>query len=136
MKTSVFPLEQGQQPDSNQFNIISWVAKKDKERGSTLYCFKNPMCYINEYSTILQSSDSVTLAVSNLRAVSGVGDEDPEEFSLTLNGFWALPHKRAVSWEGTLYGTSQINMKYTSLFHLHSFLKLCSGHNITLTLKI
>lgn len=62
---------------------------------------------VKYYIPIIQSN---TLAVSNLWAVSGVGDEDPEEFSLTLNGFWALPHKRAVSWEGPLYGTGQINI--------------------------
>lgn len=75
---------------------------------------------------------SVTLAVSNLRVVFGVGSEDPEEFGLTLNGFWTVPHQRAVSWERSLYGTSQINVKYRShvcllsplIFPLHSFNKI------------
>lgn len=80
------------------------------------------MCYINEVKYYSPITQSITLAVSNLRAVSGVGNEDPEEFSLTLNGFWALPHKRTVSWEGTLYGTSQINIKYAFFFIYIHFL--------------
>ena len=56
---------------------------------------------------------SITLAVSNLRAVFGIGNKDSEEFSLTLDGFWALPHQRTVGWEGTLCGMGKINMSST-----------------------
>ena len=57
---------------------------------------------------------SITLAVSNLRAVFGIGNKDSEELSLTLDGFWALPHQRTVGWEGTLCGLGKINMSFIS----------------------
>ena len=43
-----------------------------------------------------------TLAVSNLRVVLGIGDEDPEEFGLTLDGLRTVPHQGAVGRERTL----------------------------------
>lgn len=49
-----------------------------------------------------------TLAVSNVRVVFSVGDEDPEEFSLTLDSFWAVPHQTPVSRERTLCGSNQV----------------------------
>lgn len=62
------------------------------------------MCSTNQYSKIINTVliQSITLAVSNLWAVFGKGNKDPEEFSLTLDGFWTLSHQRAVSWERTL----------------------------------
>lgn len=66
------------------------------------------MCCMNENSNI-PVIQTITLAVSNLWAVFGVRNEDSEEFCLTLNGLWTLPHQRAVGRKGTLYGTDQIN---------------------------
>ena len=50
-----------------------------------------------------------TLAVSDLWVVLGIGDEDPEEFGLTLDGLRTVPHQGAVGREGTLWGIITIS---------------------------
>lgn len=84
-------LEQGQQTKYNHGNIL-W---------RTSYCFRTVLMW--------DVKESVTLAVSNLRAVFAISDEDPEEFSLALDGLWAVPHQRAMGGERTFCGTDQIN---------------------------
>lgn len=51
--------------------------------------------------------DLSTLTVSNIWIVFSEGNEDSEEFSLSLDCLWTVPHQSAVGREGPFYGTDK-----------------------------